>query len=89
MKCHAVSWDTEQVRADQFIREKRTQRDVRRVESTQGKIPYVALRIVNSFFFSPKEKKTAVYLSCTKDVEALYHAMHPLSRPQRPNPRFA
>jgi hypothetical protein len=76
-----------QVRADQFIREKRTQRNVRRVESAQGKIPYIALSIV---IFSPsKIEKKRAYLSCTKDVEALYHAMHPVSHPQRPNPRLA
>lgn len=52
-----VSWDTKQVRANQFIREERTQRDVRRVESAQGKIPYIALRIVSFFFLSKKRKR--------------------------------
>jgi hypothetical protein len=53
-KCHVVSWDRKQVRADQFISEKRTERNVRRVESAQGKIPYSALSIV---IFSPSKNE--------------------------------
>lgn len=58
-KCHVVSWDRKQVRADQFIREKRTERNVRRVESAQGKIPYSALSIV--IFFPSKKRKGLTY----------------------------
>src|SRR5216684_7547243 len=42
---------SKQARADQFINsEKRTQRNVRRVESAQGKVSYIVLSI-SSFFF--------------------------------------
>jgi hypothetical protein len=54
------------------------------MESAQGKIPYSALSIV---IFSPFKKEKGL-LIMHQDVEALYHAMHHLSHPQRPNPRL-
>ena len=65
---------------------KRTQGNMLRVEPTQGEVS--CMRLIKNRVFTPHRNKRRAYLSCTKDVEALYHAMRPLSRPQSTAPRF-